>query len=274
MKNLQDKIAVITGAGEGIGKALAKKCLQVGMKVVLADINPESLEKCKSELQAEGADIITVVTDVSDEISVNKLAETVISKFGKVHLLFNNAGIPGPVGPIWETNLNALKQVIDINLMGVIYGLQAFIPIMLKQNEDCYIVNTASGAGLHTCANISGYTITKHSIVVLTEVLHYDLKQRNINNINVAVLCPGSTKTDFAEKMQANSAEAEKIIASFKEHLKKSIPTEEVAEKTFAAIQNKQFYILTHPKQHKELVQNRLDDILKDRNPSRNEGKG
>ena len=197
MKIFQNKVAVVTGAADGIGKAIAKKCLQSGMKVVLADINAKSLENCKNELNTTDAEMISVITDVSNESSVKNMAEIAINQFGKVHLLFNNAGIPGPVGPIWEVNLTSSEEVMKINLMGTIYGLRTFIPIMLKQNEECHIVNTASGAGLHTSANTSGYTITKHGIVALTEVLYYDLKQRNINNINVSVLCPGSVKTYF-----------------------------------------------------------------------------
>ncbi len=270
MEHFEGKVAVITGAANGIGKALAKKCLEEKMKVVIADIDSSNLEKCINELKIVGQDITAVVTDVSNQESINNLAEITIKHHGKVNLLFNNAGIAGPIGPIWQTDFPDLQQVINVNLMSVIYGVRAFIPVMLKQNDECYIVNTASGAGLHTAPHTSGYTLTKHAVVSLTEVLYYDLKQQNIDNIHVSILCPGSVNTNFAEKLQSketNSQTINQVISYFKKHLKQGITIEAVAEKTFAAIRKNQFYILTHSA-HKDLVKNRLEDIINERNPS------
>jgi NAD(P)-dependent dehydrogenase (short-subunit alcohol dehydrogenase family) len=204
MKIFSNKVAVITGAASGIGEAIARECARRSMKVILADINFEKLLKLEKELKELNNNILSIVTDVSVKSDIQKLAATAIASFGAVHLLFNNAGIAGPLGAIWEVDEKALQKVIDVNLMSVIYGLRAFIPIMLSQNGECYIVNTASGAGLHTTANMTGYMTTKHAVVALSEVLYFDLKQRK-TNINISVLCPGMVDTNLTKSMIVQS---------------------------------------------------------------------
>jgi len=246
MNSFHDKTAVITGAASGIGAAIAKECAKKNMKIVLADINCDKLIKLKETLKDKNDNIIAVVTDVSKKSDIENLAAETLSKFDTVHLLFNNAGIAGPLGAIWEVNETKLQQVIDVNLMSVIYGLRTFIPIMLEQRENCYIVNTASGAGLHASPNMSGYMATKHAIIALSEVLYFDLEQRKAN-INVSVLCPGMVVSDLTNSMQVevNAPLEVKEQADFLEKsIKSGMSAEKVAKQVFAAIETNQFYIL------------------------------
>ncbi|MDB6097018.1 MAG: putative short chain dehydrogenase [Francisellaceae bacterium] len=180
MKDFQNKVAVITGAASGIGKALAEKCVNQNMKVVLADKDLLGLSKIETELRKISTNIISVVTDVSNQQDIQNLVKKTLDAFKEVHLLFNHAGIPGPVGPIWETEITDLEQTVKCNLYSVIYGLKEFIPIMLKQNNECYIVNTSSGSGLHTTPNMSGYLATKYATVALSEALFFDLKSHQL----------------------------------------------------------------------------------------------
>jgi short-subunit dehydrogenase len=271
MKSFNNKVAVITGAASGIGEAIARECAHRNMKVVLADINREKLLMLEKELNDfANNNVISIVTDVSVKSDIQKLASITIKSFGAVHLLFNNAGIAGPLGAIWEVDEQELKKVIDVNLLSVIYGLREFIPIMLSQNEDCYIVNTASGAGLHTAPNMSGYMATKHAVVALSEVLYFDLEQRK-SNINVSVLCPGMVDTDFTQSMIIQdrvSSSVREQSEFLKKTIKAGISAQKVADQVFVAIQANQFYILTHFEEHKELIKNRMDNLLKRQNPT------
>jgi short-subunit dehydrogenase len=269
MESLENKVAVITGAANGIGEAIARQCVKRKMKVVLADIDTNRLIKLEKELKNESHDIVSVITDVSIKSDIINLAKVTISSFGKVHLLFNNAGIAGPLGAIWEVDEDKLQKTININLMSVIYGLREFIPIMLSQNEECYIVNTASGAGLHTSANMSCYIATKHAVVALSEVLFFDLEKRQ-SNIHVSVLCPGLVSTSLVESIEVKK-ESTKDVNELAEFFKKSIKTgmspSIVAEQVFASIHKNQFYILTHYNEHKELIKSRMENILQRHNP-------
>lgn len=150
MREFKNKIAVITGSASGIGRGLAEKCIQEGMKVVLADIEKPALEQTKKELMAKGDNILAVQTDVSKESDMEELAKKTMEKFGAVHLLFNNAGVVCVGSPMWEMTQLDWQWIVGVNIWGVIYGLKVFIPIMLQQDSDCHIVNTASIAGLST----------------------------------------------------------------------------------------------------------------------------
>lgn len=270
MKKYQDKVAVITGAASGIGKALAEKCAKKQMKIVLADIDAESLFALEKELKCENTNIISIVTDVTKLADIRHLARVTLDKFKNVHLLFNNAGIVGPIGPIWDIEIQDIEHLLQVNLMGVIYGVREFIPLMLKQKDESHIINTASAAGLHTSANTLAYNASKHAVVALSEVLYYDLQARN-SHIKVSVLCPGSVNTSIVNKLEINprqSTHVNKVIESLRKQLKEGMSPQQVADQTFKAISSDQFYILTHL-DHKELIQKRMEDILQIRAPSR-----
>jgi NADP-dependent 3-hydroxy acid dehydrogenase YdfG len=171
MKEFKDKVAVITGAASGIGLGIARRAVKEGMKVVLADIEKDTLKQTEEELKSAGAEVISVVTDVSKLENIDVLAQKTIETFGEVHLLCNNAGVAAP-GALWECILSDWNWVMGVNLMGVINGIHTFIPIMIEQDNECHIVNTSSMAGiLHGDGTNGIYSVTKQAVVALSESL-------------------------------------------------------------------------------------------------------
>ena len=168
MKEFKGRVAVITGAASGIGRGIAERCVKEGMKVVLADINDADLAKTEAELRALGGEAISVRTDVAKRSDIEALAKKTLDTFGAVHLLFNNAGVEAGLTP-WEATWNDWEWVIGVNLWGVIHGVKVFTPLMLAQNTECHIVNTASMAGLIAGSNCAPYIATKHAVVGLSE---------------------------------------------------------------------------------------------------------
>jgi NAD(P)-dependent dehydrogenase (short-subunit alcohol dehydrogenase family) len=191
------KTAVITGAASGIGLAAAERFLKAGMKVVIADIDADSIEKQVSRLKFEGHPVEGKVTDVTSESSVRELAEFTQSKFGNIHILFNNAGIDGGAADdksLWEASISDWKWVLDINVWGVIHGIRVFTPLMLAHGQEGHIINTASKAGLTFGTSL--YSTSKHTVLALTEALYVQLKQMN-SKLAVSVLCPGAVNTNL-----------------------------------------------------------------------------
>lgn len=276
MKNLLGKVAVITGGADGIGKAIARACASRGMKLVLADISDERLQKTVAELAAEGADVIGVAGNVAVEADVQALADKAFAQYGKVNLLVNNAGV-ALAKNAWETTQADWDWVMGVNLYGVANGLRAFMPRMLASGEEGHVVNTASVAGLISEPSMAAYNASKFAVVTLTEGLHHDLTLRKAN-IKASVLCPAWVKTaitnaernrvdgerqDFS-KMDAVTAQTGMAIMRAVEN---GISPESVAEALLAGVENEQFYILTHA-QAKAGVQIRMEDILKERQPT------
>ena len=275
MKNFKGTVAVITGAASGIGRAIAERCVSEGIQVVLADIDEAHLAQAETELKAAGGTVLSVPTDVSKRSDVERLAAQAIAAFGQVHLLFNNAGV-GAGGTPWEATWNDWEWVIGVNLWGVIHGVKIFTPLMLAQNTECHIVNTSSTAGLMVDGGFAPYAVTKHAIVALSESLYITLQKRN-SLVKVSVLCPGLVSTDIANAERNRPAELrnppvtwtpemQAALASFKATIAASMPPREVAGLVFDAIQNEQFYILTHP-EWKEGIQLRTDKLLRMENP-------
>ena len=205
MQNFQDKVAVITGAAAGIGKAITERCAQEGMKVVLSGKNLENLVPLESQLKTNGAQVISVQADVSVREDVQHLSDAAFDAFGSVHLLVNNAGVgAGPT--IWESTWKDWEWVINVNLWGLIHGLKIFIPKMLEQDTEGHIVNVASMAGLLPYHTSAPYMVTKHAVVALTESLHFSLIQRNAK-LKTSVLCPGWVKTRIMESERNRPSE-------------------------------------------------------------------
>ncbi len=164
MKEFKDKVAVVTGAASGIGRSLAERCAEEGMKVVMADVEGPALAQAAKELSAPGVTLLAVPTDVSKASEVENLARRTLEAFGAVHLLFNNAGV-GKVGIVWEVTLADWEWVMGVNLWGVIHGVRTFVPLMLAQDTEGHVVNTASMAGLTAAAGYGIYSVTKHGVV-------------------------------------------------------------------------------------------------------------
>jgi len=274
MKNLQGKVAVITGAAEGIGKGIAARAAAEGMKLVLADINAAKLETTVAGFKAMGVEVVGVPTDVAREEQINALADQAFAKFGNVHLLVNNAGV-AVAKPAWETSQKDWDWVMGVNFYGVSHALRAFIPRMLKNGEQGHIVNTASMAGLTSQPSLASYNASKHAVVTLSEGLHHDLTLRQAS-IKVSVLCPGWVKTDIghSERNRENGGDssptdavAAKVGMSVLNAVQNGIAVTQVADEVFDAIAAERFYILTHPEM-KQAIEVRMQDILQQRTPT------
>ena len=276
MKEFKGKVAVITGGGSGIGLAIAQRCVQEGVKVVLADVNMADLTEAEAQLKAAGGTVISVRTDVAKRSDVEALAEKTLEAFGAVHLIFNNAGVGGGSTP-WESTWNDWEWVLGVNLWGVIHGVKIFTPIMLAQNTECHIVNTSSGVGLAGYYPMVCYSVSKHAVVALSENLYVSLAQRN-SLVKTSLLCPGVVKTKIVSSFRNRPAELRDkpvpvsdeqkalwsaLIAGIDET---GITPEEMADQVFTAIREERFYIL--PPEAKPLVRLRMEAILEERNPS------
>lgn len=275
MRDFNGKVAVITGAASGIGRGIAERCANEGMKLVIADVDEANLAKAESELTALGATVLSVKTDVSKRDDVERLAQKTLDAFGQVHLLVNNAGV-GAGGSAWEATWNDWEWVMGVNLWGVIHGVKVFTPLMLAQNTECHIVNTSSAAGLTVGGASAPYSVTKHAVVALSESLYLAL-QRQKALVKVSVLCPGLVRTDIGNSEQHRppalknepvelTSQRQVGLDAFKAAIERSMPPSEVADKVFDAIRNEQFYIFTHP-DWMELVQMRADSLLHLENP-------
>ena len=278
MKEFQGKVAVVTGAASGIGRALAERCAQEGMRVVLAGINEQTLMQASQELRDEGASVLAVQTDVSKAGDVEALAQKAFDTYGAVHLLFNNAGV-GAGTIIWESTLADWEWTMDVNLWGVIHGIRAFVPRMLAQDTEGHIVNTASIAGLTSGPGLGIYKVTKYGVVTLSETLYHELALRGAK-IKTSVLCPGFVNTRIMDaarnrpaRLQNDPAEVKMgpesvaLIQFMLQAVEAGMSPEQVADIAFQAIRDETFYILTHP-ETKEAIRVRMEDMLQERNPT------
>jgi NAD(P)-dependent dehydrogenase (short-subunit alcohol dehydrogenase family) len=278
VRDFEGTVAVVTGAGGGIGRALVRRCVREGMQVVLADIDEEALARATAELEADGSRALAVPTDVSRAAEVEALARWTVGAFGAVHLLFNNAGVALP-GSIWETAEADWGWVMGVDLWGVIHGVRAFVPLMLKGGEEGHIVNTASGAGLVPRPDMASYTVAKYGVVALSECLHHQLVERGAR-IGVSVLCPGMVNTRILDAWRNRpgalrhapdevslSPEVEARWQALRAQVEAAMSPEEVADCAFEAIRAGRFYALTHPELQAQ-VRVRMEDILQGRSPS------
>jgi NAD(P)-dependent dehydrogenase (short-subunit alcohol dehydrogenase family) len=275
MKEFQGKVAVITGAASGIGRALAERCVQEGMKAVLADVEGGALAEAEASMRASGATVLAVRTDVSQAGEVEALARKTLDAFGAVHLLCNNAGV-ATAGSVWESTLADWEWVLGVNLWGVIHGVRVFVPLMLAQDAECHIVNTASTAGLISGPGVGAYNVTKHGVVALSETLHHELAERGAK-VRVSVLCPGIVRTRIMEGARnrpghlpvagpPHPVDGERWEA-LRQLVQAGTPPGQVADAVFTALREDRFYILPHP-EVKEYVRRRMEDVLQERSPT------
>jgi NAD(P)-dependent dehydrogenase (short-subunit alcohol dehydrogenase family) len=172
METLAGRVAVVTGGASGIGRALARALVAEQMKVVVADVEASALDQATEDLSAGGAEVLGVVTDVTDPASVDHLADATFEEFGACHLLCNNAGVGAPSSLIWETTVNDWRWVHGVNVMGVVHGLQSFVPRMIASGEPGFVVNTSSGdGGIAPMPTASVYAASKAAVTSLTECL-------------------------------------------------------------------------------------------------------
>ena len=279
MKVFKNKVAVITGAGSGIGLALAIQCAQEGMKVVLADIDRKFLRRAKKKLERMEAPFLTVLTDVSKSEDVEALAKEALDKFGEIHLLINNAGV-GHSKYTWNYTLKDWEWQLGVCFFGVAHGIRIFTPIMLKQDTECHIVTVSSIEGLLPGSGPGGaiYGAAKHGIVSLSETLKRELEIIG-SKLKISVVCPGAVVTriwygDIHRPAELQNAPADEIEDSRNEDIYANveaslddsppISAEQSAKIIIQGIKDEKFYILTHKDQLlKGLVKERFDDILK-----------
>jgi NAD(P)-dependent dehydrogenase (short-subunit alcohol dehydrogenase family) len=276
MDELRGKVAVVTGAASGIGRALAERFGAEGMKVVLADVERDALEGAAAALARQGIETLAVPTDVSRADDVQALARRTLDALGAVHVVCNNAGVFAS-GPCWEAPLEDYEWLLNVNLWGVIHGIRTFVPILLEQDTEAHVVNTASMAATISTPYSAIYNLTKHAVLSLSESLYLELSVRQ-PKIGVSALCPEivATGIDRAERNRParlrpstvrSSPERDMVEASLRQHLPHGTPPAVIAERVLRAIRERRFYVLAEDA-WREACETRLEDIRLARNPT------
>ncbi len=248
MQDFQGKVAVVTGAASGIGLAVTERFVAEGMKVVMADVEKGNLDREVARISADGGDVLGVICDVRDPDAVQDLADRTLSHYGGVHVVFNNAGV-APAGPMLETTPSDWKWIVDVNLLGVAYGVTTFGPILKEQGEG-HIINTASEAGHVSSAVLGMYTATKHAVVGLSESLFRELED---TGVSVHCLCPNLVNTGIFHS-ERNRDDGEEMtpaqtatIAPLREAIvEMGITPAQVARDIVEAMRQDKFWIFTH----------------------------
>jgi len=279
MKIFKDRVAVITGAASGFGREFAIIGARLGMKLVLADVQQDALDKTKTELEERGAQVLAMLCDVRHAEQVQALADAAMERFGAVHLVFNNAGV-GSGGLIWENTQADWEWVLGVNLWGVIHGTRIFTNLMLAcakkdPHYEGHIVNTASMAGLLNAPTMGVYNVSKHAVVSLSETLYQDLQLVEAP-IGASVLCPYFVPTGISQSHRNRPEDVKGDVPTASQRAAQSmsdkavnsgkVTAQEVAENTFKAINEQQFYIFSHPGALSN-VQERMEDVVGIKNP-------
>ena len=273
MPELKGKVAVVTGAGSGIGRELASACAREGAMVVLADVDEAGMRETATRIASLGTCSLQMRCDVSKPDELDRLAARTYAEFGAAHLLFNNAGV-AVAGPAWTATLEDWKWTLDINLMGVVHGIRSFVPRMLAQKDECHVVNTASVAGLLSLPGSGVYCVSKHGVVALSECLYHDLRVERAP-IGVSVLCPAYVNTgifDSARNRPRELAATNPLGRPYEEAGRKALlagklSAADVARITLEAVKERRFYVLPHQK-IKAAIETRMRDILDERDPT------
>jgi NAD(P)-dependent dehydrogenase (short-subunit alcohol dehydrogenase family) len=266
VQDLESKVAVVTGGGSGIGRALAQRFAAEGMRVVVADVEREALEETARSI---GDAALPVVTDVSSAADVDRLADRAFETHGEVHVLCNNAGV-FQGGLAWERTVADWEWVLGVNLWGVIHGVRAFVPRMLRQGGEGHVVNTASLAGVVTGSLSGPYHVSKFGVVALSESLFHDLRTQG-SEIGVSVLCPGAVATNIGSSERNRPAALEPgsgaedaafVTQMLVDITGRGAPPDEVAGMVVDAIRANRFYIPTTP-DFDDQIRHRAEQFLK-----------
>jgi len=280
MKTFAGRTAVVTGAGSGFGLEVSRIAAARKMNVVMADVQQDALDRAAAEIRALGAEVLAHRLDVAHAAEVEALGEATRKRFGAPHFVFNNAGV-GAGGLIWENTAADWAWVLGVNVMGVAHGIRVFTPSMLEAaakdpSYEGHIVNTASMAGLVNPPNMGVYNASKHAVVSISETLYHDLNLVT-DQIGASVLCPFFVPTAIGES-QRNRPDALAAVKPTRSQLigramndravgSGKVSAADVARFVFEAIEERRFYIYSHPKALSS-VQTRFEDIVQARNPS------
>lgn len=290
MEQLTGRVAVVTGGAGGVGRALAQRFAEEGMRIVLADVFAEPLDEAVAALRSAGHEAIGVVTDVSEYDSVEHLADRAYDEFGAVHLLCNNAGVgAGAEGRMWDHTLNDWGWGLAVNLWGVIHGIKAFVPRMLAGGDEGHVVNTSSGnGGVAPLTSTAIYATTKAAVTTVSEVLWGQLRAEGAP-IGVSVLYPGP-KVLRTGLLESSSKRPERwandrprttpytTIESFEARLRAAgrepdyTPVEAVAEEAVAGIREGRFWILPASERTDATIRARAESMLRRSDPDYLEG--
>ena len=248
------KVAVVTGAASGMGRAFAQRFAEAGMKLAIADVDEAGLEEAASEMRAEGHQVLSVPTDVSKLPALERLAGATLSRYGSVHLVCNNAGVEGYLdGAIWEATEKEWTWTVGVSFWSVVYGVRTFVPLLLANEDGGHMVNTCSMTSVVKARNM--YGIAKHAVLGLTETLDADLRERGAK-VRVTALCPGIVATrlfqgsrnrpaELQNEVPAPGADAgQELRARMHDRLSEGMPPSEVAEILFEAIKEDRLYVL------------------------------
>jgi len=271
MNELSGKVAAVTGAASGLGRAMALAFASEGMDLALADVDEPGLKTTGDLVSSHGVKTYAMRIDVSKQDQVDDFAARSVAKLKAVHLVCNNAGV-AVSGAAWEASEAEWQWILGVNLWGVVHGVRAFAPRLIAQDEG-HIVNTASLVGV-VCGTGS-YAVTKHAVVALSESLHHDLRERG-SRVGVSVLCPAYVPTAIADS-EKNRLPEISAFGKSKERLAKEaalrkavaagkLSADDVARAVVAAVKENRFYILTHPA-IKAAVRARMEDVLEERAP-------
>jgi NAD(P)-dependent dehydrogenase (short-subunit alcohol dehydrogenase family) len=259
VKDLAGKVAVVTGAGSGIGRGTSHALADAGMHVVVSDIDEANASVVADELRAKGVKAAAVRTDVSDRSSVEALADAAYSELGEVRVLHNNAGV-GVFVRLDETTDADWRWILGVNLEGVVNGIQAFLPRMQRQGGECHIVNTASMAGMLAGPQLGAYNATKFAVVAISETLRYELAAQSIG---VSVLCPGGVSTNIIQNSLSRrpAAGAPSRVENLGAGGGRMVDPMDVGRMVRHGIETNDPYIFTHPEMRGAL-QHRFDRIM------------
>lgn len=241
MSIFKDKVAIITGAGSGIGKALAEELAHRGAHIVISDINPERIEQVARGIEHANGNVTALTLDVSDYEDVKKMIDDTISAHGRIDYIFNNAGI-GVGGPAEDFSIEFWREIIDVNLYGVVYGASVAFPVMVKQGHG-HIVNTASLEGLLPFPGASSYVASKYGVVGLTNALRIEGAD---HGVKVSAVCPGYIKTEIFNDSRIVNMDREKMLELLPDWL--SISPQKCARAILRGVKrNRAFIVITMP---------------------------
>jgi len=253
--DLKGMVAVVTGAGGGIGLALARGAQARGASLAISDIREDALADAARQLSA-GGEVLAVRGDVADYGDVEALAEATIQRFGKANLLFNNAGVFAS-GVSWQVSLEEYEWVLGVNQRSVIHGVKAFVPRMIAQGDRCHVTTISSGAGITVNPGFASYSMTKHAVLALTEALYLDLAAQGVGNIGVTVVMPGvvQSRIMFPEKTGPASLQSElssrlenpalgALEGFMRDAVDAGLPADALADQVYRAIAQGDLYVL------------------------------